>query len=52
MGVVHGGGWFIRSSHVALIDPPKTRICFIHYASVGAEAPAIANAETCPLLLF
>ena len=38
MGVVHGGGWFIRSSHVALIYSPKTRIYFIHYASVGAEA--------------
>ena len=37
MGVVHGGGWFIRSSHVALIYSPKTRIYFIHYASVGAE---------------
>ena len=23
MGVVHGGGWFIRSSHVALIYSPK-----------------------------
>ena len=37
MGVVHGGGWFIRSSHVALIYSPKPRIYFIHYAFVGAE---------------
>ena len=37
MGVVHGGGWLIRSSHVALIYSPKTRIYFIHYASVGAD---------------
>ena len=34
MGVVHGGGWFIRSSHVALIYSPKPRIYFIHYAFV------------------
>ena len=40
MGVVHGGGWFIRSSHVALIYSPKPRIYFIHYAFVGAEATA------------
>lgn len=39
MGVVHGGGWFIRSSHVALIYSPKPRIYFIHYAFVGAESP-------------
>ena len=32
MGVVHGGGGFIRSSHVALIYSPKPRIYFIHYA--------------------
>ena len=37
MGVVHGGGWFIRSSHVALIYSPKPRIYFIHYAFPGAE---------------
>ena len=37
MGVVHGGGWFIRSSHVALIYSPKPRIYFIHYAFVGAD---------------
>ena len=37
MGVVHGGGWFIRSSHVALIYSPKPRIYFTHYAFVGAE---------------
>ena len=40
MGVVHGGGWFIRSSHVALIYSPKPRIYFIHYAFPGAEQPA------------
>ena len=39
MGVVHGGGWFIRSSHVALIYSPKPRIYFIHYAFVGADLP-------------
>ena len=37
MGVVHGGGWFIRSSHVELSYSPKPRIYFIHYAFVGAE---------------
>ena len=37
MGVVHGGGWFIRSPHVALIYSPKPRIYLIHYAFVGAE---------------
>ena len=37
MEVVHGGGWFIRSSHVALIYSPKPRIYFIHYAFPGAE---------------
>ena len=37
MGVVHGGGWFIRSSHVALIYSPKPRIYFIHYAFPGAD---------------
>ena len=41
MGVVHGGGWFIRSSHVALIYSPKPRIYFIHYAFVGAERKKI-----------
>ena len=40
MGVVHGGGWFIRSSHVALIYSPKPRIYFIHYAFPGADLPA------------
>ena len=40
MGVVHGGGWFIRSSHVALIYSPKPRIYFIHYAFPGAEGTA------------
>ena len=43
MGVVHGGGWFIRSSHVALIYSPKPRIYFIHYAFPGAEASAPAG---------
>ena len=41
MGVVHGGGWFIRSSHVALIYSPKPRIYFIHYAFVGAEPEVV-----------
>ena len=49
MGVVHGGGWFIRSSHVALIYSPKPRIYFIHFAFVGAEstvrAPGIRHAS-------
>ena len=38
MGVVHGGGWFIRSSHVALIYSPKPRIYFIHWRHILAIA--------------
>ena len=41
MGVVHGGGWFIRSSHVELIYSPKPRIYFIHYAFLGADRVAL-----------
>ena len=48
MGVVHGGGWFIRSSHVALIYSPKPRIYFIHYAFVGAEPPVQGMAPESP----
>ena len=36
-------GWFIRSSHVALIYSPKPRIYFIHYAFVGAENMHVAR---------
>ena len=51
MGVVHGGGWFIRSSHVALIYSPKPRIYFIHYAFVGAEMCLGWVAQGCEWLM-
>ena len=48
MGVVHGGGWFIRSSHVALIYSLKPRIYFTHYAFVGADALCTLELELDP----